>query len=374
MQNTLSNTQKFESFKKEVQRGKMVKSKIFLSDIKIMSDEYIEFQGVSIAIAPEAFKDIIRILGLNKKILSNFSEYMSEKAKLGLIRAMQKGISSSGKAYVYLHVTRDKVVQRITLKKGFGVTNDAYLDIIERAINDNPDLEINSYAVDTKGLHMNMTNNSQVIDIPNMPDESFHFGMSIDNNFSLGTLVSPFNERLICENGLITTMNGTAETLKMDNPGTFSMKERTAGKWNEFFDHIDELKKNNYVPAQFVNKVKTADETYASVAELEKARSIMRSNSNLDTDVELWVPAENMRMKYQSKGVDLTEQTFDKLKTANSGVKMWDLINRMTDFASHNYNYEITNTGRKNIKESAGKMLYRKEFDMNSIMTVNPFN
>ena len=372
--NNTTTTQKFEAFQKEIKKGKMVKSKVFLSDLKIESDEYIEFKGITMSISPAAFKDLIRILGLNKKILKNFSEYMSDKAKFALFKAMQNGIAHAGKAYVYLHASKDRTIQRITLKEGFGITNDAYVEIIERAINDNPDFEINSYAVDNNGLHMNMTNNGQIIDIPNMPDESFHFGLSIDNHFNHGTLVSPFNERLICENGLITTMDGTAETLKMDNPGTFSMKGRDSESWNEFFEHMDELKKNNYVPAQFVNKVTAADETYASVAELEKARSIMRSNSNIDSDVELFIPSENMKMKYQSRGVDLAAESFTKLKTANSGVKMWDLINKMTDFASHQYNYEIDNTGRKNIKDAAGKMLYRKEFDMNSIMNVNPFN
>ena len=171
-----------------------------LTEIEIPSDEFIELNGTTLPISKDAFKDLISILGLNKKILKNFSEFMSEEAKFALIKAMQRGLANSDKKDLYLYASAStKTVERILTKKRPGFSDSNYLELVERVLNENPDFDINSKTTDYRGVAVNLVNPNTPIGLNGFADESFHFGLSIENNFQKGTIVSPFNERLICE-------------------------------------------------------------------------------------------------------------------------------------------------------------------------------
>lgn len=359
---TQSNTEKFNAFKRDIAKNKLFCKEMNLTDLKIVSDEFVEVGGVTLPLEKTAFKDLVRILGLNKKILSNFEEYMNEQAKLALLKAMQNGLANAGKRTVYLYASeQEKSVVRILNKKRPGLSDGAYLDVVERALNDNPNLVINSFAADHRGLHMNLLNESQIIDIQGMSDESFHFGLAIDNDFNKGTVVSPFNERLVCTNGMVTRVNA----------GAFSMKHFTSEEYNKFFEHMDALRKNEYVASGFFQNVKKAAATPASMAELEMARSWIAGPAGNDAD--LWLSTEYANSRYKAAGVDLETVSKEQLATAQSDKSVWDVVNAVTDFASHQHNYNISDFRRNSMKARAGELLFKGEFDMNNIMNVNPF-
>lgn len=363
MTNTMTNTEKFQTMKKQVERAKLACAEISLMDIKITSEEFIEVGNSIIPINTTAFKDLIQILGLNRSILRNFQELMNETAKYKLLKAMQNGLVNAGNSTVFMYATADKVVVRILKKRKQGMTDSMYLDTLERVLNDNSDLTINSFAVTPTSLNCNLLNSTQIIDIKDMHDEEFHFGLSINNDFSGGTSVSPFNERLVCTNGMVTRIES----------GTYSMKKVTAENYESFIEYMSELKKNNYIAPGFLNSVRQASNTYASVYELESARSLLQRTSNISSDVDSWLPIDNIKMKYLAKGVDLDTVSNEMKSTATTNVKVWDVVNGITDFASHQYNYKISDFGRNVLKSEAGKLLFKENFDMNNIMSVNPF-
>lgn len=362
---TESNTQKFNSFKRDLNKNKLFASKVNLTELEIPSDEFIEYNGNTLPISKDAFKDLIRILGLNKKILKNFSEFMSDEAKFALIKAMQRGLANTENREIFLYASaQTKTVERILTKKRPGISDQNYLELVDRVLNENPNFEINSFTTDYRGTAVNLVNPNSPIGLNGFADESFHFGLSVENNFRKGTVVSPFNERLICSNGMVTRRS----------MGAFELNELTADSWNDFSEHMNSLKSNDYIAPGFMGGVKKAIETPASVLEVDQARSSILSRCKMsENDVDLWIPTANMTNKYMAAGIDLETTTHEKKATAQSDKTIWDLVNAMTNVASHSHNFEMSEFQRNLLKAEAGDLLYKEAYNMNNIMNVNPY-
>jgi hypothetical protein len=58
-------------------------------------------------------------------------------------------------------------------------------------------------------------------------------------------------------------------------------------------------------------------------------------------------------------------------KTAKTGTSMWELVNGLTHFSTHNSQYKISDESRRAIQRKAGDLL-AKTFDMENLV-VTPF-
>ena len=94
-------------------------------------------------------------------------------------------------------------------------------------------------------------------------------------------------------------------------------------------------------------------------------------NSNISLDeADRFVPYKQTYKDYRNVGVDLEKISAGKKKNARSGIAMWDVINGITDFASHNYGFKVKNA--VNIQIASGDMLC-KTFDITNTVDACPY-
>ena len=111
----------------------------------------------------------------------------------------------------------------------------------------------------------------------------------------------------------------------------------------------------------------TAD---ASIDELTTARNLIKANSKItDLELEMYVPIGSTEDAYKSNGKLIEDFNKDQKKNASTDVSYWELINGITDFASHNYGYDVSNPDV--LQRLAGRMFVKKP-DLNNLV-INPF-
>jgi hypothetical protein len=74
----------------------------------------------------------------------------------------------------------------------------------------------------------------------------------------------------------------------------------------------------------------------------------------------------------QAEGADGAKLTDAQKRSVRTGLKVWDVINGVTDFASHNYGYEKTANADRHLQLRAGDLLSR-DFDTKNIILNQPF-
>ena len=79
-----------------------------------------------------------------------------------------------------------------------------------------------------------------------------------------------------------------------------------------------------------------------------------------------------MEADYYRVGCDLAGMTKKQLQTAPTQIPLWSVINDVTDFASHDYGYDITSMQRTHLMMKAGQML-AKTPDLQNIVTKHPY-
>jgi hypothetical protein len=62
----------------------------------------------------------------------------------------------------------------------------------------------------------------------------------------------------------------------------------------------------------------------------------------------------------------------DKKKNAKTGTTIWDMVNGLTHFATHESVFKLHDDDRRHIQKEAGKIM-SSTFDMENIV-VSPFN
>ncbi len=105
--------------------------------------------------------------------------------------------------------------------------------------------------------------------------------------------------------------------------------------------------------------------------ELTKAIKLLTDHSEITNhEVEEFINHKQTFRDYLNLGVDIEKISVAKKRNAKSGISMWNVINGVTDFASHNYGYNVNNSVQLQIE--AGNMLC-KNFDISNTLDVSPY-
>jgi hypothetical protein len=346
----------FETFKTEVLSKRIGRKKVNLNEIKVISDCAIEYAGLTFALSDDGFKSLLRQTGISAKkreaIIRQYGADFADKLVSMLTRVLADSKSS---IVMIIDMNKRKVLNFAKAEESM-ISNEVYLDEVEKVLNDS-NLVIDSMLVKPNGGFEITTlgDKSQWGLRGAENNETFKFGLSFDNSPISGTRLLPFNKRLICTNGMIGL--GFTQAHHLCN---------TQESWETFYRTITNLKKDNFLPYGFDERLKNVMSATASVNELLTASNIIRANANTTEaafegannpnylPVEHFVPTESTFRAYQRKGIDLDTLNKEQRKNAVSDVKYWDVINGLTDFASHNYGYGSIDSG--NIQRFAGKM------------------
>ena len=73
-------------------------------------------------------------------------------------------------------------------------------------------------------------------------------------------------------------------------------------------------------------------------------------------------------------GIQPTELTPAQKRNARTNVSVWDIVNGITDFASHDYGYEIKDpeNTRNELMVQAGGIL-TKQYDTQNLLVAQPY-
>lgn len=247
-------------------------------------------------------------------------------------------------------------------------TNDTVLDITERILNDNPNLSLETVDWDASSgkSSINFLNNKEVGFAQAGKDEFFKFGFSIVQT-TKDTIVEGYNQRLICTNGLRTSLGqGQIGANKSLN---FTDKFRLGGTSTEdvriFLNQLEEMRRLDYINPMFESAINRAVSTKASLAEVESA--FMASISKIDEiDPDLkntyrssiarsWYHAYgDTQARITRKGRDYAGLNLKQKQFIKTGMSVWDVVNSLTFLGSNNSGIDLEN--KHELKYLAGDL------------------
>ena len=334
---------------------------VHFRDINIIDTENIEYNGSRISITKSAFKNLLGLLGMSNTFAQKFEQLFTKEAKAQFINTMKNAMASnSGRLNEVTLVLNPltKYVVAITKKEQFGISNSQFIGVAENII-DNHSMDVTNWSVDpgTGIVTINAFNPKANFAVQGLSDEVFTGGVTFQNSPKDGFQVLPYINRQWCTNGLTTAFAQEAYTLN-------SLDQASMEK---FFENMNDLRKNNFAPSGFADRVRAAHNTPASLHELQFAHNLIEPFAGERADN--WIPlTENMNAFYKA-GFDTLSS--DQLRHAKSNTSVWDVVNGVTHFATHGSGIIDTNMQDYNSSDlmvKSGNLFGKKSFDHENTM------
>lgn len=357
---TLSNTL-IEQRKVQTLEAQNLRKVVPFRDINLIDVESIEYQGSKINITKSAFKNLLGLLGMSNTFAQKFENLFTKEAKAQFINTMKNAMASnSGRLSEVTLVLNPvtKTVVAITKKDEFGISNQQFMQVAENII-DNQSMDVTNWSIDpgTGIITINAFNPKANFAVQGLSDEVFTGGVTFQNSPKDGFQVLPYVNRQWCTNGLTTAFAQEAYTLNSLDQGSME----------KFFENLNGLRKNNFAPTGFADRVRAAHNTPASLHELQFAHNLIEPFAG--ERVDNWIPlAENMNAFYRAGFESLSTE---QLKHAKSNTSVWDVINGVTHFATHGAHIIDTNMQDYNASElmvKSGNLFGKKSFDHENTM------
>ena len=357
---TLSN-QLVEQKKAETLNAQALRRTVPFREVNLIDEKTIEFNGTRIGITPQAFKSLLKLLGMSQSFAKKFETLFTPDAKRQFINRMKDAMASNTGNMSEITLVVNPVTKSIV---NFGrgedakVSNQQFVQVSEDLINKHS-MEVTNWSVDpTTGLvTIDAFNPKAEFGIDGLSDEVFTGGVSFKNSPIQGFQVMPYVNRQWCTNGLTTAM--AQETYTLHSLGGDNMEK--------FFNHLQELRKNNFAPTGFGDRVRAAHNTPASLSEMNFAHRIIEPFAGERTNH--WVPLQENMNAYHKAGFD--SLSADQMKHAKTNQSIWSLINGVTHFSTHGNKIIDTNMQDYNaaeIQTRIGNLFGKKSFDFENSM------
>ena len=356
----------FDVKKAEAINNQLMRKEISLSEFNVIDNNHIELDGVKIEVTEKAFGKLLGRLRIPKAFANRFSEGFGNDGLRQLITMMKSMKSSKNDQTVTLLV--DPNSRKITdiLPAGYAsISQESFIDFASRYI-DQYNLGVTHMGSSQYGgTQINCVSPQGMFNVPGMQNEVFNTGVTFRNTPTRGLEVSPYLERLICANGMTSTAFA-------ENYGLHNLNDKNI---NEFNEHMIRMASTNFQPVGLADNIKKANNTDASLAEMQRAASsILSLDKAVDYDyVQKYIPVERAFKAYSQLGADPNTFTKAQMKNAKSGMSVWDLVNGMTNFASNDTKFNINEGKMGNLMVTAGNILCKKQYDTEGVLDINPF-
>lgn len=359
----------FEQFKKETVNGDLIQKTVSLSRLEIDTDGTLSIGGKQMAVAStgEVEKNLFKILGLSKRETDKVGKATDENFKKEFINMMKGALITSNAKKTDVNVIANprtkEIVNLLPANRDLIPTSLAF-SMFENVMGDLKDIKITNMNHTNNGFVINVIKNTEVELSANgtrILGEAFNPGFSFMCDQISGITVPSFVNRLVCTNGMI----------RRDILSTINLKSLNEEEQRRFFEDFANMKKGDFIPLEMGEAIQQAIETRASFAELRHAKNIIMSHSDVKTESDLFsfLPEFDSEVKRLARaGYDYAKCTDRQLQNVVTKSSMWDVINRVTDFGSHNYGFNHHET---NIQAAAGALLNKKRFDTQDILILN---
>jgi hypothetical protein len=355
----------FEVFKKEAISKQPIRKTIQLRDLQFITMDAVNYCGITLGINRTGLKDIVRIIGFSVTGQNKIQQSVGEETSINILNALKNAVSGSN-LEITISVTPDRVITKATRSGNQSslISTETYFNTFERMAN-NHNLEVKDchFNAETGTISISALSHGKEHQIGNFKNEIFSTGLSFTRTDE-GIQADPFMHRLVCTNGMVTRQFEES----------FKLRTMEPKMWTEFYQHLERIEKNEFVPTKFNEHVQRSMSTPASLAELENGAHLLLGSSKLpEQDLEIFFRGlKNTYNKFHASGIDTTKLTLEQKKNLRTGVNHWDLINGITDFASHNYGYEKNQNADRHLQVRAGDLLSRTP-DCQNLILNQPF-
>jgi len=356
----------FDVKKAEAINNQLMRKEITLSEFNVIDNNHIDVDGVKIEVTDKAFGKLLGRLRIPKAFAKRFSDGFGNDGLRQLITMMKSAKSNRNEQTVTLLV--DPNSRKITdiLPAGYAsISQESFIDFASRYI-DQYNLGVTHMGSSQYGgTQINCVAPQGMFNVPGMTNEVFNTGVTFRNTPTRGLEVSPYLERLICANGMTSTAFA-------ENYGLHNLNDKNI---NEFNEHMIRMASTNFQPVGLADNIKKANNTDASLAEMQRAASsILSLDKAVDYEyVQKYIPVERAFKAYSQLGADPNTFTKAQMKNAKSGMSVWDLVNGMTNFASNDTKFGINEGKMGNLMVTAGNILCKKQYDTEGVLDINPF-
>jgi hypothetical protein len=361
---TLSSTA-IQNRKAETLNSQSIRKTIAVREINLIDDTTIEYNGKRLEITKDAFKSLMKLIGMSATFAKKFESLFNAETKAKFVNQMKNAMAAQlNEITIILSPTTKKVV-------GFSkqatdlISHERFIGLADQII-DQHGFEVTNWGIDanTGSVTMNVFNPKAQFDLGGLglSDEVFTAGLTMKNSPFGGIQVMPYVNRMWCTNGLTT---GLAQE-------TYSLKNLNPESMENFHQHMSQLRKNGFVPTDFANTVKLAAETPASLWEMERAHNIVKRAAGDAADS--WIPLNDNRAAYTKMNMNPTDFSSAQKKNARTDQSIWSLVNGVTHCATHapeNLVFNMTDRESTEMMVQAGNILV-KQFDLGNQMA-SPF-
>lgn len=361
---TLSNTL-VEQKKAETLNVQALRKTIPFRNINLLDEGTIELNGSRLPITKDAFKSLLRLIGMSQSFANQFETLFTSAAKSQFINRMKDAMATNiGKMSNVTLVVNPLNKSVISFSRGedLKVSNNQFIQVTEDLINKHS-MEVTNWSVDpgTGLVQIDAFNPKAEFSIDGLRNEVYTGGVTFKNSPIKGFQVTPYVNRQFCTNGLTTAM--AAETYTLHQLGGDNMEK--------FFQHIQELRKNNFAPTGFGDRVRTAYDTPASLSEMKFAHNLIKDFAG--DRVDHWIPLDENLNAYHKAGFETISN--DQAKMAKTNTSVFDIVQGVTHFSTHGAGLIDTNMQdyhAAEIQTRIGNLFGKKSFDFENTMP-NPF-
>jgi len=346
---------------------KPVRMELNLSEFQIEGQDKIVIDGRPIKISQKAFAKLLKRLRVPPAFANRFQDQFGEDGLKQLMTMLKAGKTAKNDTSVVLLANPKTMVIDDILPAGTAaISNELFVDFATNII-DRYDLKPTQFGTDDLGgVVINTVNDKNMFSIDGLKDENFYGGVSFSNIPGEGLVVSPFLERLICTNGMTSRIHEDTYKLNSLEPEIIS----------EFNGQMADLASIGFRPMGLFNNVRKASMTQASLSEVNGAMGTLMGvapKAMTNDYLQRYIPIYRIEKAYEDYSNPVREMNKKQLRTANSGMTVWDLVNGMTNFASNDNNPLLSDFARADIMKAAGKLLNKPNYDFDAIVTCNPF-
>jgi hypothetical protein len=307
------------SRKAETLNSQSLRKTVAVRDINIINDTTVEFQGKRLEITKEAFKGLIKMIGMSQSFTKKFENLFNPEAKAQFINTMKNAMASQLNEITMIVSPTTKKVVGFSKKATDLISHERFMGLTDRLV-DQHGLSITNWGVDANNgsVTINAFNPAAQFDVPGLSDEVFTAGITMKNSPLKGIQIMPYVNRLWCSNGLTTAMSQES----------YSLNSLSGDSMEKFHEHMAQLRQNKFIPTGFQDRIKEAVNTPASMNELAWASNKIKQH--VGDKAESWIPyAENESAYLKANIMDYSP------KASKSNQSIWSVVNGMTHVATH---------------------------------------
>lgn len=305
--------------KAETRNSQSLRKTVAIRDIQLINDTTIEYQGKRLEITKDAFKGLMKMIGMSQTFASKFEKLFNPETKAKFINQMKNAMATQLNEITIILSPTTKRVVGFSKKPTDLISHERFINLADRLVDQNG-FEITNWGVDgNKGsVTINAFNPKAQFGVDGVANEVFTAGLTMKNSPLGGIQVMPYVNRLWCANGCTTAMASES----------YALNDLSADSMEKFFEHMSQLRKNKFIPTGFQDRVKQAIQTPASMREMSWAHSQIKKH--VGDKAESWIPLNENEGAYTKANIPIIEP-----KSAKSNQSIWSVVNGMTHVATH---------------------------------------